>query len=401
MCPKDEVNEILDKLMMLEWRQNIRLVDQCLDIAYLSLKAFGVDSEILESIFQGSLASLVIKMSDLLVNKRESLSSPNFTDAKDYSPIGVDEIDALISGSPPLEASWESCTFQWRKSYFLSHVVESEIPFFDQDSKPSWSQAMPDQLRGWLDKVRDVLAEKSSSSDLLVLLPLPKPMNENDPTTWHFLTLDKVHEDFEGAWRLLAGLTMLGLSHYRDGKRSDFFDGLIKDCEVLRDQIGVIGSRTRRKRVDPILKEYLNEHSRGPSGLVAMKSASGNDVRPFILNFSDFWRGHSSRFRSWMLRDRTGDTNEMTRTLSMFMPHVSGICLRISLLPNKVDGNDGEHVFRVLGPDSWIDHLNSWCGAKRNKVSSGHYTKLGRPSDSAFCIDDPVPPKFPKSWSVN
>lgn len=397
MCPKDEVNEILNKLMMLEWRQKIRCIDSHLEISYLSLKAFGVSGEILNSIFQGCQVSPTIKMSDILVNKRESLSSPNFTNAKGFSPIGADEIDALISGGVPLEASWESCSFQWEKSFLLSRHFESGSCLFKQDSEPSWRQAMPNQLHEWLNKIRSVLAEKSSSSDFLVLFPLPKPPNENDPTTWHFLTLDKMHEGFEGAWRLLAGLTMSGLSHYRDGKRSDFFDGVIKDCEVLRNQVGIIGSRGVNMPADSILKEYLEKHSNGPSGMVVMKSVSGDEARSFVLNFADFWRAHSSRFKSWMLRDRVGDVNELIRTLPMFMPHVSGVCLRISLLPKKVEGDDEEHVFRVLGPDSWIDHLNSWCGAKRNKVPSDHYTKLDRPSDSVFCIDDPVSPKFPKS----
>ncbi len=401
MHPKKEAKDVLNDLMMLEWRQEIRGVDQCLQIACLSLKAFGVRNEILEEIFQGCGVSSTVKASDLLVRRRESLSNPDFTEAKDYNPIGVDEIDAMIGGGMPLDTSFESCSFQWQEAYLLGRVVESESPFFAQDLQPSWRQVIPIQLFEWLGRVRKVFAEKSSSSDFLVLFPLPKPLNENDPTTWHFLTIDKMHEGFEGSWRLLAGLTMLGLSHYRDGKRSDFFDGLIKDCEVLRDQVGAIGSSGASMPADSILKEYLKEHSDGPSGLVVMKSSSGDAARPFVLNFSDFWKGRSNRFRSWMLRDRVGDVDELTRTLSIFMPHVSGVCLRISLLPNKVNANDGEHVFRVLGPDTWIDHLSSWCGAKRNKVSSDHYTKLDMPSDSAFCIDDPVPQKIPKSWSVN
>lgn len=353
----------------------------------LALKTFGITDALLQAIYQVDVSSA---LQAGLAQGRDSTMPARLTEQHDCEPVGmtalrqlVDTPSATVFLHQQLRAAWELT------DKLLSLVSRDGRPYYEPDGELHWhATSCPDRDR-WSEALRGLFLSKTSNLELLLLLPLP--CDQTQAGTWHLLRSETMEEGQPGALRLLAGLSILGLSHRDNLTRTAFLPNLVTACADLFDEVGVCQSKGLDRPRDERLRLQTAD---GTQGLLLLRQLSqgASVARPFVLDFSLAWQKHLHRITAWTLRDRTGDADEVADALLQAFTHASGVCLHLSLKPRRTEPI--EHAVHLLGPASWINFLHQGHAEKRHDEVFEPYQGVDTLGTQLLCIDAPTPAKY-------
>ena len=369
------------------WSQRLRQTSLPTELAVLALKTFGVSDAVLEEIYGVEVPAT---LQAGLAQGRDSTIPTRLADKHDCEPVGIATLRHLVNTPSTtvfhhrrLQAAWELTdkihTLTWRDGK----------PWYEPSGERHWHvRSCPDRDR-WSEDLRGLFLAKTSNLELLLLLPLP--CEQTQAGTWHLLRSETMEDGQCGALRLLAGLSILGLSHRDNLTRTAFLSNLVTACADLFDEVGVCQS----KGVDRPHDERLRlQAADGTQGLLLLRQLSqgASVAKPFVLDFSRAWQKHLHRITAWALRDRTGDADEMADALLQPFTHASGVCLQLSLKPRRTEPL--EHSVHLLAPADWLEFLHQGHAEKRHKQVFKPYQRVNTPGAKLLHIDAPTPAKY-------
>ena len=370
-----------------DWIQRLQQASLPTELAVLALKTFGVSDAVLQEIYGVDVPSA---LQAGLAQGRDSTIPTRLTEKHDCEPVGMTALRQLVNAPSAnviqhqhLQAVWELT------DKLLSLVSRDGKPCYEPDGGVHWHvRSCPNRDR-WSEALRGLFLSKTSNLELLLLLPLPGELSQAG--TWHLLRSETMEEGQPGALRLLAGLSILGLSHRDNLTRTAFLPNLVAACADLFDEVGVgLSKGLDRPRDERLRLQAAN----GTQGLLLLRQLShgASVARPFVLDFSRAWQKHPHRITAWTLRDRTGDADEVADALLQPFTHASGVCLHLSLKPRRTEPL--EHAVHLLGPASWINFLHQGHAEKRHEEVFEPYQGVDTPGTQLLCIDAPTPAKY-------
>ena len=379
-----------NRLTPTPWINQLRQTSVPSELAVLALKTLGVQDEVLQEIYG---VDVQVAVQTALEQGRDSAMPAELTDRHDCDPLGMVALRNLLatpSGTgirhQRLQAAWEFTD----KTYTL--VWRNGEPSYEPLPEPRWHAQSSPERDQWSREVRQLFLHKGSNLELLLLLPLP--CDHASAGRWHVLRSEAIESGQSGALRLLAGLSILGLSHHNNLNRTDFLPKLVTACAELFSEVGVSQSKGLDRPTDEQLGKQTADGTRGL--LLFRQQTQGAPVaRPFVVNFARAWQNHPNRITKWKLRDRTGDADEMADALLLPFTLASGVCLHLSLTARTSD-EAVEHKVHLLGPDPWIEFLSQGHGEMRGKERFEPFRDVERPDAQLLHIDAPDPAKYTK-----
>lgn len=373
------------------WPQQLRQVTTPRELATLALKCLGIDDDLLLTIFGTSGLRVDEALRAGLALGRDSPPPPQMDAAFNCAPIGIVALGELLSRKPSFQVKAQQFQLEWEPfDKMHKRAIKDGKVFLVQESTHHLRLKSQPEFQLWSEGVRQLFLHSSSNLELLIVLPLPSA--ETSLRCWHELTWPQQFErGHDGALRLCAGLSILGLSHNAFLKRTLFLSGLVAQSEFLFDEVGIGGSTNRRDRPQDAL---LGEHAKtAPKGALSFRYQPGKTAptaHPLVLNFSGAWQGNPNRFDKWSIRDRGGDADEVANALLHLVAQTSGVFLRLPLTPRQAQDDDAEHAVRLVGPKPWIDFVSQGHGEKRHGKIFEPYRLRDQEGISLFCIDEPL-----------
>lgn len=369
------------------WSQRLRQASLPQELAVLALKTFGVSDAVLQAIYGADVLSTLHAGLSL---GRDSTIPTRLADRHDCEPVGIAALRQLVNTPStavfehqPLQAAWELT------DKIHTRVWRDGKPCYEPSGERDWHvRSCPDRDR-WSEDLRRLFLAKASKLELLLLLPLPSDAFQAG--TWHLLRSATMEAGQHGALRLLAGLSILGLSHRDNLTRTAFLPNLVTACADLFAEVGVCQSKGLDRPSDERLRLQAVD---GTQGLLLLRQISqgASVARPFVLDFSRAWQKQANRITAWTLRDRTGDADEVADALLQPFTHASGVCLQLSLKPRRTEPL--EHAVHLLAPASWIAFLHQGHAEKRHEAVFEPYQAVDTPGAQLLYIDAPTPAKY-------
>lgn len=370
-----------------DWRQRLRQANLPTELAVLALKTFGVSDAVLQEIYGVDVPAA---LQAGLALGRDCTVPTRLADKHDCEPVGIAALRQLVNTPSAttflhhrLQAAWELTD----KIHAL--VWRDGKPYYEPSGELHWhAKSCPDRER-WSEDLRGLFLAKTSNLELLLLLPVP--CDQTQAGTWHLLRTETMGDGQHGALSLLAGLSILGLSHRDNLTRTAFLPNLVTACADLFDEVGVSQSKGLDRPRDERLRLQAAD---GTQGLLLLRQLSqGAPVaRPFVLDFSRAWQKHQHRITDWALRDRTGDADEVADALLQPFTHACGVCLQLSLKPRRTEPL--EHAVHLLAPADWVEFLHQGHAEKRHEQVFEPYRAVDTPGAELLHIDAPTPAKF-------
>lgn len=367
----------------------------------LALKTLGVSDEILQQIYGVDIATTI----EAALKRGDDSKIPyQLTDPYECDPVDMEAMRELLMTATSSRFRHESLQATWELTNKIHTLVWRDgDPYYEPEQ--SWHVRTCPERDRWSEELRGLFLSQTSNLELLVLLPLPS--DQANAGKWHLLRSEEIEEGQIGAMRLLAGLSVLGLSHRQNLTRTAFLSNLVKDCESLFEEVAACRSPEDDQPSDTRLKQQTEA---GTDGLLLFRQQTPGPpvARPLVINFSRAWCDDPNRFTTWSLHDRTGDADEMADALLHPFTLASGVCLRLSLpirqKPKKVGRKAEtrvvlEHKVRLIAPEPWIDFLSQGHGGKRGKSVFAPHQNLNDPDAQVWCIDAPTPAKY--RWNSN
>lgn len=361
-----------------QWANALRQASIRTELAVLALKTFGVSDEVLQEIYGVDVQSA---LQDGLKHGRDSTVPASLEEEHDCVPVGKKALEDLLS-SPPSTFEHRRLETHWELTDKILTVARRDRP----TSEPCWRvKSSPDRNR-WSEEIRGLLVSKTSNLELLLLLPLP--CDQSQAGKWHLLHNETIARGEEAALRVLAGLSILGLSHRHNLTRTELLPKLVVACADLFAEVGVCKAKGLKL---PHNKDLREQTADGTQGLLLFRQhkQGSSRARPFVVDFSRIWRDTPSphRIKKWNLRDRAGDADEVGDALLQPLTHASGVCLRLSLTPRKSEPLS--HAVLLLGPASWIEFLHKGHAENRNKETFEPRQNVGKPGTIELYMDAP------------
>lgn len=369
------------------WGASLRQVCPPLPLIVLALRTLGVTETLLGQIFklsEAQLWSLLWEGQDL---GQESALHPGLRYDHDLAPIGLSELERLIArGSSPCQV--DALRFEEGDALILQQVVDGEEVKYITDPLPHRRLQLCEQAEAWLAQIRHLFLKPEGQIELILLLPQSSPAGESG--RWQLIRRGAMEDDAEQAMRLLAGLSVLGLSHRASGHRSGVLPDLVVSAQALFKHFAVCGAPIDDRPDDETLRQQMRYLA---SGVLLQRPPTGGQqspesvVRPLAIDFSSAWADRADRFADYLVRDRRADADEFADALLWLMAKTAGVCLHLSLAPRL--GKPAKHDIRLLAPQPWIDFCRQGLGANRGK-DAGFAPYQGKQADVPLLwVDEP------------
>jgi len=306
----------------------------------------------------------------------------------DLEKIGQAALRGLLDVSAWVPAS-SAYEFVWEPTDKIFSVVIGPAGKLMADHEPSRQQyrlVIEENFFDWFGEIRKIFLSPQARNELLVLLPLLT----NGLPRWTILQGKPPLVGRDGAFRLLAALSALGLGYRDSGHRTKFFSNLVWGNEMLFEQVAVAGASPLNRSSDPEMLRQVKGLANDTLVIRPEASAGGAQLaraHVFSANFSSAWQQNPNRFDTWSIRDRKQDADDVADALLLLMTCTSGICVRIPLAPRHADS--GQHDVQVLGPKQWIDFLSQGHGAQRSKIIFEPYQRVKDGRGPLWHIDEP------------
>lgn len=373
------------------WSNTLQHVESNPDLLTLALGSFGVPPERIGAAYGLDLEGLQASFNRAL--SRGVDRTPPVLKSFDYlfQAVGLSVLKDLLARDAHSYAAREMRITRTRAEGLHDLVLIDGRPRLVPDPAPHIKVNIAEPAARWFDQIHRMFLRKRSGTDLLVLLP-GSGLGARQGH-WTVLRAPRFRSTFSCAVRVLSGLAVLGMTRRESGHRNLFLGDLASSCELLSSQFWVTG-RSVLKATD--CEQLCRQMMQMPEGVLLQRPPDDDlaqlrgNLSVFALDFSDTWKGKSSsRFTDWSIRDRAGDSDELTNALLMLFLATSGVCVHIHLPAPSGRGSARKHDVRVVAPKAWIEFMQEGHGAKRKEDVFSPYLGRDKPGVPLLCIDEP------------
>lgn len=342
-----------------------------LGLEALSLRALGISWDVLSRSFSLSPTVIRCMVGDALAKCSDARVNPRDEGYPfDVDIIGKEKLKSFLdTGDFPV--SEFAVTPHWAPTTDVISLTEGFDAFLKggvDTSRAHMRMQNAVEIHNWINEVKQCFISREPHRELFVLLPLPIVGERH----WTYLRPKRVLSGREGALRLIASLSALGLGYRDSGHRTEFFSDLVWTSELLFEHIGVGGAAKRDLPTDDLLRKQLN--GLADNILLIRQDINGRNHNPaaqaFALDFSSAWVENPNRFGDRSMHDRPKSVDDMTDALLAHMVRSSGICLQLPLKPRLSAGINSGHDVQVLAPKPWLESLKQSDGGNRGVADS-------------------------------
>lgn len=369
------------------WADELKATSLPPALVTLALSAFGLSSKWLSSHFDLSDLAIQQVLREAIGHGREVL--PRRRGGDELDAIGLRDLERLVMWtSTPMAHQ----LLRFREEHTPIYVLnaEGESPIYEEEDLPHQKIVMDDAATLWFDQVRRLFLRPTKQTELLILLPRPTP--ELGKRNWDVHSSMLSSETPEHAFRVLAGLSVLGLTHRASGHRTRLLPDLVVRCPAIGQHFAVAGIGLKEQMIGDDQKAQLKSL---PKGAILRRPESGLpgagsvEMQAWAIDYSSEWRAQPNRLADLSIRDRAQDVDEMADALLWLMCQTSGVCVHLSLEQRAryADEND----VRIITPQPWLAFLQQGHGAKRNQGEPFEpYRQRDVPGMPLLWVDEPT-----------
>lgn len=368
------------------WARGLRSTSLPPALVTLALSAFGVSSKWLSSHFDQSDLAIQQVLREAIALGREVL--PRRPGGDELDAISLRDLERLVMGES-IPMAHRSLSFREERTPIYALNDEGESPIYEEEDLPHRKIFMNDAGTLWFDQVRRLFLQPTKQTELLILLPRPTPELGQRDWDVHSPMLSSVTPEY--AFRVLAGLSVLGLTHRASGHRTRLLPDLVVRCPAISQHFVVAGIGLNEQMIDDDLKAQLKSL---PKGAILRRPESGLpgagpvEMQAWAIDYSSEWRAQSSRLADLSIRDRARDVDEIADALLWLMSQTSGVCVHLSLEQRARYAD--EHDVRIIAPQPWPGFLQQGHGAKRNQGEPFEpYSQRDVPGMPLLWVDEP------------
>lgn len=368
------------------WAEGLRSTSLPPALVTLALSAFGVSSKWLSSHFDQSDLAIQQVLRETIALGREVL--PRRRGGDELDAIGLRDLERLVMGaSTPM--AYQSLHFREEHTPIYVLNDEGESPMYEEEDLPHRKIVMDDAGTLWFDQVRRLFLQPTKQTELLILLPRPTP--ELGQRDWDVHSPMPSSVTPEYAFRVLAGLSVLGLTHRASGHRTRLLPDLVLRCPAIGQHFVVAGIGLKEQMIDDDLKAQLKNLPKGAilrRPEIGLTGAGSVEMQAWAIDYASEWRTQPNRLADLSIRDRARDVDEMADALLWLMSQTSGVCVHLSLEQRARYAD--EHDVRIIAPQPWLDFLQQGHGAKRNQGEPFEpYRQRDLPGMPLLWVDEP------------